>query len=57
MAEIEQCHDVLDSSKRVVRLAFDLAGDEAEQLPDRLARVLNSSAVQAELRKALEKVG
>ena len=57
MAEIEQCHDLLDSSKRVVRLAFDLAGDEAEQLPDRLARVLNSGAVQAELRKALEKVG
>jgi hypothetical protein len=57
MAEVAQCHDLLDSSKRVVRLAIDLAGDEAERLPNRLARVLNSPEVQAEIRKAMEKAG
>jgi hypothetical protein len=57
MASLEQCHDVLASAKRVVRLSIELAGDEAERVPDRLARVLNSREVQDALRKALEEEG
>lgn len=55
MPDLAQCHDALGSAKRVVRLSIDLLGAEAERLPHRIARALNSREVQAEIRKVLEK--
>lgn len=53
MSELSQCHDVIDSSKRVVRLTFDLLGEEALLVPERLAVVLASKPVQEAIQKAL----
>lgn len=56
MAEPEpkQCRSLVDSTSKLVVLAFDLAGAEVNRAPARIVEALRSKAVQDAIRKALE---
>lgn len=51
----QQCRPLLESASDLVTLAFDVSGNEAERLPERILEALRSADVQKAIKAALER--